>query len=113
MASQQKNLATFTIIIGVLTLILTVSALTEKAHEDHLPERNGRGTAEGIIATGIPAWILILLSAVSGSVSNRNRHCNNTSSTTRFSQPSHRVMAYHLPMRWQMRWQYFATTGHV
>ncbi len=65
MKAQRKNLAAFTIMIGVLTL--TVSALAEKAHGDHLPERNGRGTAGVIITSGLPAGILLLLSAVSGS----------------------------------------------
>jgi hypothetical protein len=72
MAPQRKNLATFTIIIGVLTLILAVSALTDKSHEGHLPERNDRGTAESIVSSGIPGGILLLFSAVSGT--NRHRH---------------------------------------
>ncbi|MGB8220290.1 MAG: hypothetical protein WCE46_07915 [Methanoregula sp.] len=70
MAPQRKNLATFTIIIGVITLILAVSALTEKSHEGHLPERNDRGTTEVIVSSGIPGGILLLYSAVSGT----NRH---------------------------------------
>ncbi|MGD0535229.1 MAG: hypothetical protein ABR999_07295 [Methanoregula sp.] len=72
MAPQRKNLATFTIIIGVLTLILAVSALTEKSHEGHLPERNDRGTAEAIVSSGIPGGILLLFSTFSGT--NRHRH---------------------------------------
>ena len=72
MAPQQRNLATFTIIIGVLTLILAVSALAEKAHEGHLPERNDRGTAEAIVSSGIPGGILLLFSPFSGT--NRHRH---------------------------------------
>ena len=72
MAPQRKNLAAFTIFIGVLTLILAASALTEKSHEGHLPERNDRGTAEAIVSSGIPGGILLLFSAVSGT--NRHRH---------------------------------------
>ena len=78
MTAQRKDLAAFTIIIGVLTLILTVSALAEKTHEEHLPERNGRGMMEAIIVSGIPGVTLILLSAVSGSVSNQKRQRRNT-----------------------------------
>jgi hypothetical protein len=72
MAPQKRNLATFTIIIGVLTLILAVSALAEKSYEGHLPERNDRGTAEAIVSSGIPGGILLLYSIVSGT--NRHRH---------------------------------------
>jgi hypothetical protein len=72
MAPQRRNLATFTLIIGVLTLILAVSALAEKSHEGHLPERNDRGTAEAIVSSGIPGGILLLCSIVSGT--NRHRH---------------------------------------
>jgi hypothetical protein len=72
MAPQRRNLATFTIIIGVLTLILAVSALAEKSHEGHLPERNDRGTAEAIVSSGTPGGTLLLYSIVSGT--NRHRH---------------------------------------
>jgi hypothetical protein len=74
MKAPRKDLAAFTIIIGVLSLVLTASALVEKAHGEHLPERNSRGTAEAIIASGFPVGILILLSAVSGFVTNQNRY---------------------------------------
>ena len=111
MASQRKNLATFTIMIGVLTLVLAASALAEKEHEGHLPERNGRGTTEAMLAAGIPAWILILFSAVSGSVKNRNSNCDNTYSTKRIGPHGCQTMAYHMLMRWPMRWQNFATHG--
>jgi hypothetical protein len=47
MKAQRKDLAAFTIIIGVLTLILTVSALAEKAHGDHLPETKRPGDRRG------------------------------------------------------------------
>jgi hypothetical protein len=104
MTAHRKNLATFTIIIGVLTLILAASALAEKAHEGHLPERNGRGAAETIVSSGIPAWIIILLSAVSGSVSKANDHRENT----RSGQSRCQAGTYHLPLQWQMRWPYFA-----
>jgi hypothetical protein len=72
MAPQRKNLAAFTIIIGVLTLILAVSALTEKSHEGHLPERNDRDTGESVVSSGIPGGILLLFSVVSGT--SRHRH---------------------------------------
>jgi hypothetical protein len=108
MASKPKNLAAFTIIIGVLTLILTAFAFAEKAHEDHLPERNGPGNAETTVCTGVSAGILILLSVVFNSVSNRNRTRSNTGNTTNFGQPNCQVMTSYFPMRWQMRWQYFA-----
>ena len=72
MAPQRRDLATFTVIIGVLTLILAVSALAEKSHEGHLPERNDRGYAEAIVSSGIPGGILLLFSAVSGT--SRHRH---------------------------------------
>jgi hypothetical protein len=101
MAQQRKNLAAFTIIIGVLTLILTASAFTEKAHEDHLPERNGQGTGITIVSTGVTALILFLLSVVSGFIGNRNRH-NNINSNAIFGQFNSPVMASHFPMRWQM-----------
>ncbi len=55
-----------TVILGVLTLILAISALTEKSHEGHLPERNYRGTAGAIVASGIPGGLLILYSVLSG-----------------------------------------------
>jgi formate hydrogenlyase subunit 3/multisubunit Na+/H+ antiporter MnhD subunit len=109
MASQRKNLAAFTIIIGVITLILTAFAFAEKAHEDHLPERNGRGNAETTVSTGVSAGILILLSVVFGFASNRNRHRSNTGNTANFRHSYRPVMASLFPMRWQMRWQFFAT----
>lgn len=104
MTEQRKNLAAFTIIIGVLTLILAASALAEKEHEAHLPERNGRGTAESIVSSGIPAWILILFSAVSVFVSKGNRHNDNRIS----GQSCSLAMMSNFPMRWQMRCQSFA-----
>jgi hypothetical protein len=61
-----KNLATFTVILGVLTLMLITSALTEQSHEGHPLERNYRGTAGAIVASGIPGGLLILYSAPSG-----------------------------------------------
>jgi hypothetical protein len=98
MASQRKNLAAFTIIIGVLTLILTVSTLAEKSYEGHLPERNDRGTAEAIISSDTLAVILTLLSAVSGSAGIQDRHRGNTGSTTIFGQSCCPAMAPHFPM---------------
>jgi hypothetical protein len=109
MTAQRKNLTAFTIIIGILTLILTASALAEKAHEGHLPERNGRGTAEAGVTTGAFAWILIQISAVSGFVSKGNRHNGNTS-TGQFCCPT---MISNFPMRWQMPWQSFATPAQA
>jgi hypothetical protein len=109
MTAHQRNLAAFTIIIGVLTLVLAASALAEKEHEGHLPERNGRGTAETIVSSGIPAWILILFSAVFSFVSKGDRHNGNTLS----GQSCCPTMISNFPMRWQMRWQYFATPARV
>jgi uncharacterized membrane protein YidH (DUF202 family) len=73
MTVQRKDLAAFTIIIGVLTLILAASALAEKAHEAHLPERNGRGTAEIPLSLGLPVGILILMSTALSFARNTNR----------------------------------------
>ena len=88
-----------------LTLILTVSDLAEKAHGDHLPERNGRGTAEVIIASGVPAGILILLSSVFGSVSRMNRYKTNTGIT--LCIPSRCTTGdISFAMQWPMRWQF-------
>ncbi len=106
MASKRKNLAAFTIIIGVLTLILTISALAEKAHGDHLPERNGRGTAGSIISFGIPAGILVLLSAVSGFVSRQNRYRNTTGTIACIDRSCCPVMIDPFPKVWPMRLQY-------
>jgi len=109
MKAQRKDLAAFTIIIGVLTLILTVSALAEKAHGDHLPERNGRGTAEVIIASGVPAGILILLSSVFGSVSHTNRRKTDTDSIT-LCRPSRCTTGdTYVALQWPMRWQFPVT----
>jgi hypothetical protein len=80
MAPQRKNLASFTLIIGALALILTASALADKSHEGHLPERNDRGTAEAIISSGIPGGIFLLFSAFSGT--NRHRHSINGTLTS-------------------------------
>ncbi len=99
MTTQRKSLATFTIIIGVLTLILTASALAEKDHEGHLPERNGRGTAESVIFSGLPAWILILFSAISGFFSTVNRRYDNICT----GQVTCPAMRYNFPMPWQKR----------
>jgi hypothetical protein len=110
MKAQRKDLAAFTIILGVLTLILTVSALAEKAHGDHLPERNGRGTAEAVITSGLPAGILILLSAVSGSVSRTNRCKTRTGSIT-LRSPSRCTTGDTLfALQWPMRSQPAMTT---
>ena len=98
MAAQRKNLAAFTIIIGVLTLIQAASALAEKEHEGHLPERNGRGTADSVVSSGVPVWILILFSAVFGFVSKENRYNGNSNS----GQSCCPAMISNFPMRWQM-----------
>jgi len=105
MKAQRKDLAAFTIIIRVLTLILTVSALAEKAHGDHLPERNGRGTAEALISSGLPAGILIILSAVSGSVSRTNR-CKKHTGSAMLHMPARCSSLYTYPaIPWPMRSQ--------
>jgi hypothetical protein len=82
MKPRQRNLVSFTAIIGLITLILAVSVLAEKAHENHLPERNGRGTHEALIAYGLPVGILILLSAVSGFGRPLHRHGDISGSTS-------------------------------
>ena len=99
MTAQRKNLAAFTIIIGILTLILTASVLAEKAHEGHLPERNGRGSAETIVSSGVTAWILILFSAVLSFVSKGNRQNGNIIP----GRSCCLAMISNFPMRWQMR----------
>jgi len=109
MTSQRRNLAAFTLIIGILTLILAVSIFTEKAHEAHLPEQNNRGTAEAVVFTGVNAGILLLLSAVFGFVRNRNRYSSYTRIHSRFGQSSCPVGVYCFPMRWQ----YFTTPVQV
>ena len=106
MASKRKNLAAFTIIIGVLTLILAVSALAEKAHGDHLPERNGRGTAGPIISFGVPVGILLLLFAVSGFGSKQNRYRNTIGTIPRIDRSCCPVMIDPFPKVWPMRLQY-------
>jgi len=78
-------------------LILTACAFAEKAHEDHLPERNGQGNAETTVYTGVSAGILILLSVVLSSLGNRNRTSNYTGYTTNFGQSNCPVMASHFP----------------
>jgi len=103
MASKRKNLAAFTIIIGVLTLLLTVSALTEKAHGEHLPERNDRSTAGAIISFGIHAGILILLSAVSGFISRQNRYRNTTGTIPCIDHSCCPTKIDQFPMAWPMR----------
>ncbi len=110
MKAQRKDLAAFTIIIGVLTLILTVSALAEKAHGDHLPERNGRGTPEVVITSGLPAGILILLSAVSGSVSRTNRCITKPGSAALSNPPRCTIRNTCFAMQWPMRSQPAMTT---
>lgn len=77
MKQRTQTLAAFTATLGLLALVLAVSALAEKAHGDHLPERNGRGGNGAFIPFGIPAGILALLSAVSGPAAYRHRHTAN------------------------------------
>lgn len=112
MKAQRKDLAAFTIILGVLTLILTVSALAEMAHGDHLPERNGRGTAEAVITAGIPAGILILLSAVPGSVTHTNRCKTKTGSVTLRKPTRCTTGDTFSAMQWPMRSQPAMTTEY-
>jgi uncharacterized integral membrane protein len=103
MKPRQRTLASFTAIIGLITLILAVSILAEKAHENHLPERNGRGTHEALIAYGLPAGILILLSAVFGfgKYLHRSRTTPGTISPGSGSYCSRRDALF--PMEWPMR----------
>jgi len=95
-----------------LTLILTVSDLAEKAHGDHLPERNGRGTAEVVINSGLPAGILILLSAVSGSASRTNR-CKTKPGSITLRNPSRCTTGNtYSAKQWPMRSQPAMTTEY-
>ena len=105
MKASRKDLATFTIIIGVLSLVMTASALAEKAHGEHLPERNSRDTAEAIIASGVPVGILILLSAVSGFVSKQNRYRKKSGDLTPNGQSCCTARNIDFAMRWPMRQQ--------
>ena len=57
MKALRKDIAAFTIIIGVFSLVLIASALAEKAAGEHLPERNSRATAEATIASGLPGGL--------------------------------------------------------
>jgi len=72
MKDPHYNLAAFTLIVGVITLILAVSALAEKSHEGHLPERNDRGSAAALVSlTGLCA-ILFACRASQGTDRHRN-----------------------------------------
>ncbi|MFA4862024.1 hypothetical protein [Methanoregula sp.] len=106
MTLKRKNLAAFTIILGILTLILIVSAFAEKAHGDHLPERNGRGTAGSIITFGVPVGILILLSAVSGFTRRQNRYRNTAGTLSSSDQACCPAMIDQIPLVWPMRLPY-------
>ncbi|MDD1693387.1 MAG: hypothetical protein LUQ71_01565 [Methanoregula sp.] len=106
MTSERTNLATLTAIVGVLTLILSVSAFAEKAHGDHLPERNNRGIPEASVLPGIPLTILALFPVASG-----------FSGSTSMSRHSIRTIAHkksccsnllhQAVMSWHMRHAYF------
>jgi hypothetical protein len=106
MKPRQRKLVSFTAIIGLITLILAVSVLAEKAHENHLPERNGRGTHEALIAYGLPVGILILLSAVSGFGRSLHRHgdISGTTSPGAGSRCSSKDTGF--VMEWPMRMMY-------
>jgi hypothetical protein len=74
MKQRTPTPAAFLATIGLVALILAVSALAEKAHGDHLPKRNGRGGHEAIVPFGLPAGIIALLSAIIGPAAYRHRH---------------------------------------
>ena len=103
MKPRQRTLASFTAIIGLVTLILAVSVLAEKAHENHLPERNGRGTHEGLIAYGLSAGVLSLLSTVAGygNYRHRSRSIPGTTAQTQISYCPRRDTVS--GMEWPMR----------
>lgn len=42
MKTTHQHLAAFSLLIGIITLILTAYAVSEKSHEEHLPERTDR-----------------------------------------------------------------------
>jgi len=86
MAQQRRNLAAFTIIVGILTLLLAASVLAEKLHEGHLPERNDRGNTGGITASGIYGGTLLLVLASLCSGRPGNRHTGSTQPHTAFLQ---------------------------
>jgi len=103
MKPRQRTLASFTAVLGLITLILAVSILVEKAHENHLPERNGRSTQGALIAYGLPAGILLLLSAFAGS--GKHLHSNRTPPGTR-SPGSESYCSFRntgFAMEWPMR----------
>jgi hypothetical protein len=91
--------------IGVLTLVLAVAALAEKAQEERLPEQNGRGTAEAIIASGFPFGILILLSAVSGFARYQHRCRSKSGGMTPPRQSCSTARDTDFAMQWPMRLQ--------
>lgn len=96
----------FTAIIGVLTLVLAASALTEKAHEDHLPERNRKGTFEALIVFGLPAGILSLLACLFRSGNPQHRCNNKTAATACRVKPDSTFRDTSFAMEWPMRTQY-------
>jgi hypothetical protein len=103
MTSQRKTLADFTVIIGVLTLILAVSALAEKSHEAHLPERNGRGPPEAFAFPGVLVGILLVLSSVSGIAGNPNRYLRRSGNKRQSGQSCCPTNADYFAMGWPMR----------
>lgn len=81
MKDHHYRLAAFTLIVGFVTLILAVSALSEKSHEGHLPERNDRGTTAALASlTGLCA-ILFACRALQGTDRHRNDRILTLSST--------------------------------
>jgi hypothetical protein len=58
MRPRQKRLVSSALIIGILTLILTVSAFAEKSNGDpHQPERNGRIPLAAVTIPGFAALL--------------------------------------------------------
>lgn len=73
MKTTHQHLAAFSLLIGVITLILSAYAVSEKAHEEHLPERTGR---EGSGPFPVVLSALSLLCS-GGTIVHALRHRNN------------------------------------
>jgi len=105
MNQRTPTLAAFTATLGLLALILAVSALAEKAHGDHLPERNGRGSHTALIASGLPAGIIALLAAFSGPAAHWHRRSDTRGTTVPPAFPRCTMTGSGSAMAWPMRLQ--------
>jgi len=104
MKPRKPTLAAFTAMIGMLALILTVSVLAEKAHEAHLPERNGRAHLEVQSPFGLPLGIALLLSSVSGFAGYRHRNRSGTAQLR--GNPGCTMKTLRFAREWPMRLHY-------